>query len=245
VKTQRKQTAFVIALVSVFLYCPFNLAIAANPCEGVDESKITQHIPLTHISMVRKQVLNNTCEVIVKVDNEYMPVYVFDDYVIAGDMFRDKKHITQQSLDEVQQRNVSELKTDLNDVVAFSYKPADGADKAIYMFTDPECQYCELAKYQIRDFAEKHKVEVKVIFYPLPVHEGAKEKAIKAVCSNIDYGAYLEGRYSAKECKEGEEKINKSLKIGEALQINGTPTFIGSNGKRALGFDAKHIEDIL
>jgi thiol:disulfide interchange protein DsbC len=221
-------------------------AFAASPCEGVDETRIMQHIPLPEVTLVSKKVLNNTCEVIVKVMNEYVPLYVYDDYVIAGDMFKDKKHITQQSMDEAQQRNTSELKNDLSDVVAFSYKPSQsGADKYIYMFTDPECQHCELAKYQVRDFAEKRQIEVRVILYPLPMHEGAKEKAIQALCSHMDYSAYLEDQYSGRQCKEGEEKISKSLKIGEALQINGTPTFIGPNGKRALGFDAKHLEEIL
>jgi thiol:disulfide interchange protein DsbC len=261
VKKQRKQSSFLGLIAETpdlfSLVYPLALVIgisltfsdlpaaAANPCDGVDEATILKHIPLPNMTMVKKQVLDNTCEVIVKAENEYVPVYVFENYVIAGDMFKDKRHITQQSIDEVQQRNVAEIKKDLDGLVAFSYKPSQGADKFIYMFTDPECQYCELAKYQIKEFADKRKLEVRVILYPLPIHDGARGKAIQALCSNMDYSAYLEGQYAGKACKEGEDKIGKSLKIGEDLQIKGTPTFIGPNGKKALGFDAKRIEDIL
>jgi thiol:disulfide interchange protein DsbC len=216
-----------------------------NPCDGVDESTIAKHISLPKLSIVTKRVISDTCEVIARVMNEHVPLYVFGDYVIAGDLFKDNKHITQQSMGETQVKGFASLKQEVDQIVAFSYKPASGAEKYVYMFTDPECQFCELAKYQVRDFAEKRKVEIKVVFFPLPMHDGAKEKAVKGICSKMDYNRYLEGDYTGSLCKEGEEILNKSLSLGESLELNGTPTFIGPDGKRAVGFDAKQLEAIL
>ena len=216
-----------------------------NPCDGVDENTIAKHISLPKLSIVTKRVISNTCEVIARVMNEHIPLYVFSDYIIAGDLFKDKKHITQQSMGETQVKSFASLKQEVDQIVAFSYKPASGAEKYVYMFTDPECQFCELAKYQVRDFAEKRKIEIKVVFFPLPMHDGAKEKAVKGICSKMDYGRYLEGDYNGSLCKEGDEIIKKSLSIGESLELNGTPTFIGPDGKRAVGFDAKQLEAIL
>ena len=216
-----------------------------SPCDGVDENTIARHISLPKLTIVTKRVISTTCEVIARVMNEHVPLYVFSDYVIAGDLFKDKIHITQQSMGESQSKSFTNLKQEVDQVVAFSYKPASGAEKYVYMFTDPECQFCELAKYQVRDFAEKRKIEIKVVFFPLPMHDGAREKAVKGICSKMDYGRYLEGDYSGSLCKEGEEILNRSLGLGESLELNGTPTFIGPDGKRAVGFDPKQLEAIL
>ncbi|MCL4476572.1 MAG: thioredoxin fold domain-containing protein [Nitrospirae bacterium] len=238
-----KTTAAIAALLIILI--PLSGYGGATPCDGVDENTITRHIPLPKVSIVTKRVISDTCEVIARVMNEHVPLYVFSDYVIAGDLFKDKKHITQQSIGETQAKSFSDIKQEVDQVVAFSYKPASGAERYVYMFTDPECQFCELAKYQIRDFAEKRKVEIKVVFFPLAMHDGAREKAIKAICSKMDYARYIDGDYSGTFCREGEDKVGKSLSLGESLEINGTPTFIGPDGRRTVGFDTKLIEGIL
>ncbi|MDA8239158.1 MAG: thioredoxin fold domain-containing protein [Nitrospiraceae bacterium] len=237
-----KTTAAIVALFIILI--PLSGYGGAAPCDGVDENTITRHIPLPKVSIVTKRVISDTCEVIAKVMNEHVPLYVFGDYVIAGDLFKDKMHITQQSIGETQAKGFSDIKQEVDQVIAFSYKPASGAERYVYMFTDPECQFCELAKYQIRDFAEKRKVEIKVVFFPLAMHDGARGKAIKAICSKMDYIRYIDGDYSGTFCREGEDKVSKSLSLGESLEINGTPTFIGPDGRRTVGFDTKQIEAI-
>lgn len=240
----KKKTATLFVLICLLM--PIAAQAVQNPCDGVDERTILNHIPLPQsLSIVKKKVISNTCEVVIRVMNEQVPIYVFADYIIAGDLFKDKKHITQQSIEELQTRSFSSLRPDIDAAVAFSYKPSQKTEKYVYMFTDPECQFCELAKYQVRDFAEKKRVEVRVVFFPLPMHDGAKEKAVKGLCSKMDYSRYLDGDYNGSLCKEGEEIINKALNLGESLELNGTPTFIGPDGKRAVGFDAKQLEAIL
>ena len=113
------------------------------------------------------------------------------------------------------------------------------------MFTDPECPYCERAKQPVKDFADSNNVEIRVVFYPLPMHSGAKPKSVKAICNGMDYNGYIIGNYSGEVCTKGEEKVNRAMQLAGTLQINGTPTFISSNGKRVSGFAPQQLPSLL
>ncbi len=226
--------ALILIMVSVL---PIQYA-AADPCEGVNPQTLLQHVPIPKFVIANKRPINDACEVILKIapEGDLVPVYVFKEYVIAGDLFKNKVHVTLETLNDLEAKEFQASSKELDDIVALSYKP-QGATKYIYMVTDPLCPHCEKAKYQIKELADSKKVEIKVIFYPIPAHEDAKPLAIKAVCSKIDYTAYLNDKYGDATCKEGEDKIDRSIDLLEKLGIYGTPTFVSPKGAKVTGYD--------
>ena len=234
-----------LLLFAALILVPHGAQAAPNTCAAVDEKTIAKHIPLPEFSIVSKNALTDTCEVIVRAMGENVPLYVYQDYVIAGDMFKNKRHITEEALSHAQSRDFAAMKEKIEGLVAFSYKPEGSSGKVLYMVTDPDCPYCEAAKFKIKELADRVKFEVRVILFPLPMHEDAKAKVIKALCSKMDYPRYLAGDYQGDTCKEGEDTVSRTLALAESLEIAGTPLFIGRDGKRAIGYDAKQIEGLL
>lgn len=116
-------------------------------------------------------------------------------------------------------------------------------DKEYMVFTDPECPFCkELEKYfpQIED-----KVKLKIYQYPvLQLHPNAKELAkfqlslkdkeknvLNILSKTTSSPEYAARKYSEKENRELEKKIDEQIKIAETFGVQGTPSVITSDGK--------------
>jgi thiol:disulfide interchange protein DsbC len=113
------------------------------------------------------------------------------------------------------------------------------------MFTDPDCPACNETKAKVQEWAFEKKVEVRVIFLPLPMHPAAKDKAVRGICGNMTFDNYLQGQYVGQPCEEGEKKIEDVFKISTELGIEGTPSFIGPTGKKVLGYSRENLDKIL
>lgn len=236
--------AFALSL-SVFIGVLSSGALnAETDCNNIDSSYISKHADLPFYSIVSKRKIGDICEVFLKIENDYLPAYVSDNFVIIGDMFTNKNHVTIKKLKKLREQDFLESKSLLDDVVAFSYTPKD-AKTFIYYVTDPDCQYCEKAKIPLKDFADQNSVEIKVVFLPLPMHPGAKDKSIKALCGGMSYTDYVSNKYPNAICEKGKEKVVQSLKVAEKLKINGTPTFISSQGQTVTGFVPDKLKEVL
>lgn len=176
--------------------------------------------------------IKGLCEVVVKVGASPIVFYMDQkgEYVLAGNLLslKDKKNLTrerQQEFMKISQDKVKELEkyTDMT----FGAK---GSGKFIYFFTDPDCPFCKRAEPIVEEWAKKNNVEVRVILYPLPIHPDAFPKSVSLVCDKKTWEDYKRG-YMGSQCEEGKKKVQSNLELGQKLGINGTPTFIGMNGK--------------
>jgi thiol:disulfide interchange protein DsbC len=218
-------------------------------CGGIDKDFISKHVMFPFERIVEKKPLTDyhMCMVIINVQGDNAPVYVpaAKTAVIAGEIFRDRKGLSQDAVASIEAKSFKEHEKELGDVVAFSYKPTTSPKGHIYMFTDPDCPYCERSKEMVKQFADQNDIEVRVVFFPLPMHPDARSKAVKGICGKMTYEAYLSSQYKGETCKEGEERIARGMDVSRMIGINGTPTFIVSNGRKVAGFIPDQLKGIM
>ena len=79
--------------------------------------------------------------------------------------------------------------------------------------------------------AEKGEVQVKVLLFPLAMHQGAREQCVATVCDKKSFED-LEGGYtSSNQCAEGAKLVDETIALLSARGISGTPTYIFGDGR--------------
>ncbi len=149
------------------------------------------------------------------------------------------ENITQSQLEELNKLSKEQLK-ELDKYVAFTY---GHKGKVVYLFTDPECPFCQRIEPILKKWADEGKIQIKVVLFPLPFHPHARQKAIAMVCQNIGWKGLRNSYWTSErmkelnnwQCKKGEEFVKKSFEIGEKYGVSGTPTIITENGIKIVG----------
>jgi thiol:disulfide interchange protein DsbC len=150
-----------------------------------------------------------------------------------------KENLTQKTLEEINKFSKNQVK-ELDKYVAFTYGKKG---KVVYLFTDPECPFCQRLEPTLKKLADEGLIQIKVILFPLSFHPHAKEKATAIVCQNIGWKGLQRGYWTEEkmknlekwQCKTGEELVKKSTEIAKKYGINGTPTMITEDGKKIEG----------
>ncbi|SNZ12138.1 DsbC family protein [Hydrogenobacter hydrogenophilus] len=179
--------------------------------------------------------ISGLCEVVVKVGAQ--PIVFYTDsnaqYVIAGNLIsiKDKKNITRERQQEFMKVS-NDLLKELEKHVNFTYGQGS---KFIYYITDPDCPFCKKSEPIIEEWAKKNNVQVKVILFPLPIHPDAFGKSVALVCDKKGWNELVKGYDSKNQCEDGKKKVSENLQFLSQLGVNGTPTFIGMNGKMQSG----------
>jgi len=193
--------------------------------------------PLEVESVQPLKELPSVCEVVLRVGAQPIIFYTNKDgkYVLAGNLINlaNKQNLTiarQQELMKVSQDILRELQKHTDFVFG-----KVGSQKYIYFFTDPDCPFCKRSEPIVEKWAIEKGVEVRVILYPLPIHPQAFGKSVALICDKKGWEEYKSGYTSNNLCEEGKQKIESNLKLTEKYGINGTPTFIGMNGKIHVG----------
>ena len=194
---------------------------------------IPQDFTVESVSNVKG--ISGLCEVVVKVGAQ--PIVFYTDsstqYVIAGNLIsiKDKKNITRERQQEFMKVSTNLLQ-ELEKHVNFSYGQGN---KYIYYITDPDCPFCKKSEPIIEEWAKKNNVQVKVILFPLPIHPDAFGKSVALVCDKKGWNELVKGYDSKNQCEDGKKKVTENLQFLSQLGVNGTPTFIGMNGKMQSG----------
>jgi thiol:disulfide interchange protein DsbC len=219
-----------------------------TPCSFIEESLIARHYPYVGWQIKDISYISDIgmCQVVVLTGGRRSVLYVSQDSraVIAGEIFEDRKAVSQAALARLDETLFNDNIQNVDRAVAFSHKPA-GATQYVYFFNDPDCAYCERAKEKVLQWSDRLQVEVRVVFYPLPMHPNAKGKAINGICSGMTYSDYVKGNYGNKSCPEGEEKLRLATAAAVNLNITGTPAFMGVRGKKAAGFNEQLMGGLL
>jgi thiol:disulfide interchange protein DsbC len=221
---------------------------ASDLCSGVTKEFLSSKLPFKVDEVLDKQPLPDykLCQVIIRAQSDKGTAYVTANKqgVLLGNLFVNKQAYAEKAMNTMNERSFRKNEKNLPGVVAFSYKPT-GAKKAIYMFTDPDCPACNQTKAEVQQWAFEKKVEVRVVLFPLPMHPAAKDKSIKGICGNMTFDHYIRGEYPGQSCKDGEKKVEDSIRMASELGIDGTPSFIGPTGKKTTGFSRQALDRIV
>lgn len=239
----------------IFLFfsclCIFSIScnLTTNPCAAIKEKNLKETLHIDFDSLIEKNEIKGMklCQVVIQKGEGFNIFYVYPDgkTFIFGEIYKDGMFLSKATTERLYEKTFQNFKTEIEKIVAFSYTP-EGANKYIYMITDPDCPFCEKAKHAIKQWADSRKVEVKVIFFPLEkLHPHAKDKAVKAICKGMNYEDYLNSKWEGQQCGEGIKKIEDSIVFMQKIYINGTPSFISFNGKRIIGFSPEGLDSII
>ena len=235
---KKKVTA---ALVSLGVFVS-GVCSAGNVCKGINISTLRKHVPIPPSQIVSERPVKGLCEIILKtkMGGEYVPVYAGKDFVIAGEMFANRRQITQERIAGLKAELFLSLRKEADRLTAFTYTPKGKIKHTLYMFTDPVCPFCHRAEASIKQIADRYHTRVKFIFFPVHIPVG-REKAVEAVCRGLDAVTYIKGDWKKEnktdkyQCERGKKLLAQSAELARKLGIGGVPTFFLENGQRVVG----------
>lgn len=247
-----KKTIAATLITTGILCFPFTAGADESPdiCKEITLASMQTHVPIPPATIVSKQPVNGICEVILDINGQYVPVYAGKNFIIAGEMFQGKKQITQARLDDLKAENFLSVLPGIEKCIAMTCAPQGEIKHTIYMITDPACPFCHQAEAQLKEFAETHAVEFKIMFFSVHPPVG-RQKAIEAVCRKLSLEEYITGTWMDEnttekhQCDEGKNLIADSEEITEALGLDGVPVFFLENGHRIDGADMQALERAL
>jgi len=247
-----KNTLFLATIMAAMIFFPINAKAeeSCDVCKEITLASMQAHVPIPPSKILSKHAVNGICEIILDINGQYVPVYAGKNYVIAGEMFQDKKQLTQTRLDDLKAENFIRLKPDIEKCIAMSYAPQIEIKHRIYMISDPVCPFCHQAEAELKGFAETHGVEFKILFSSVHPPVG-RQKAIEAVCRKLRLEEYISGTWMDEnktdqyQCREGIDLIAASEKIAAALGLDGVPVFFLENGHRIDGADMPALANAL
>lgn len=122
--------------------------------------------------------------------------------------------------------------------------------KKLYVFTDPECPYCQKGHVELKKLAKiAPDVAIHIMLFPLPMHPAAydKSRTILETKSHELLDKAFEGKEVPKPTRESSKKsIDEIVKFANANGITGTPTMIMPDGTIQVGMrDAETLKKIL
>jgi len=149
-----------------------------------------------------------------------------------------KKHFLPQvvPLDAVkpQLRKVDRAKISLKDAMLLG---AQDAKKKVIVFTDPDCPACRQLHEAIKKIlASRKDISFSIMMFPLPQHKEAYKKAQAVLCSksaSLLDDAYAGKAVPAPTCPS--DQLERSIAVGKAIQLDGTPTMIRDDGMIFIG----------
>ncbi len=178
----------------------------------------------------------NLCQIVLK--SGLRPIVIYTDknfdYLITGNVFslKEGKNLNEEAVRKHAKVSKEVLK-ELERLTDLKYNP--GQKNYVYFISDPDCPFCRRTEPIIKKWAKEREVEIRHIFFPLPIHPKAKPKAIDIICSGKGY-EYVHKDFEPKNlCEKGKEKVEKNIRYLSKLGVSGTPTIIGQNGKVLIG----------
>lgn len=212
------------------------------------------------ITVLQEKSVEGYCEILgVDTHGRVVVLYHKNGIAFPGPMFKNgvaveepyKEFETKYAPELVKkhEEKVQAILKELPGVVITRYSPAK-ATKYLYLVTDPDCPFCERAKGNLKKIADKLNFEIRVVWFPLPMHPNAKGKTIVAICNRISYEQYLNNEYKEETCKgkdktEAENTLQKSIALIDKMGINGTPTLINDKGQMVAGVEEANIMELL
>jgi thiol:disulfide interchange protein DsbC len=237
--------------LSIFTVPP---CFCGDPCSEIDLSAISKILKgdsLSSASVVSKEPIKDLglCEVMLRTQGgQYLPCYVSGNSMILGHLYKNGQNISKNKTTQIRKSVFLSLKSKLNGVVAFTYRPRVTKTN-VYMITDPLCPYCHKVESRIKDLANKYNAQINVILYSVHGPYGEK-KCVEAVCRNFTLHEYQKESWRKRntddyQCQKGDLLIENAKKVTHKIGIDGVPTFILEDGRSVSGANLTALTKLL
>jgi len=225
-----------VMVLFVMAGVPFPAVAGCPSQDRVKEEleRLTQN--KVEVVSLRESVLSGICEVAFRLKSKLHVAYVDADgrhfifgKIVEADTALD---LTNESLMAINRLTSQEM-TELPALTAFSI----GSDSAqvLYYVTDPQCPYCKTGEDDLKKMAAKGTVHVRFLLLPLKFHKGAKEQCISVICDKKGLEDFEKGYQSENQCEQGRRIVESTVGLLTQKGINGTPTYIFSDGRIHMG----------
>lgn len=239
-------------LLIVFVLLGLYGGVSAEPiCTHIDMAWLARQAPLPEDArIVHKKDQGNLCEVVLALEGDLVPVYAGKDFLLVGKLFKNRKFITGETLDSLEEVAREErLKADerealdkekrkavlqknlkvLADLTLFSFKPGK-ADRFLYVITDPNCSYCKKLLPELEILAMENHIEIRVILFPVLGSE-SREMAAQAICEKLSYEAYGKMKFvPGAKCSQADLLLEKTMPFFSDAGFSFVPVVISGDG---------------
>jgi thiol:disulfide interchange protein DsbC len=241
-----------ITISAVIVLSTIATADDQNVCQGKNIAWLQNHVPIPPQCVIESvSPINGMCEMILKAGPNYIPIYVKDDFVLAGEMFSHKKQITEEHITKLKEVAIKDNIKSLDEATAFTYtsKGAGETKKTVYMITDPLCPYCAQATDKIKNLIDKNHATLKTILYTVHGEEGIK-KTNTAICKSFNLDQYADPKWKKDKsdnqtCERALNLAKKSKELAQKIGISGVPMFIFDDGRMVSGANMAQVEAYL
>jgi len=213
-----------LSILTVILAAP----VAASPLEV--EKRIRDLYPATKIAAVRETPAKGIYEVVMGRNVAYTDEA--GRYMIFGHLYdmKEQKDLTASVLEALNKVDTSLFPKE--DAIK---KVQGKGERTLFVFSDPDCPYCKRLEAEL---AKVDNVTIYTLLYPL---EGLHPDAGGL---RLPHGGepVVPARRTASRCPQKgrgasgcETPIDRNLRLGNTLGVNGTPTIIFADGAIAPG----------
>ena len=221
---------------------------ATAPSKESVKEVLKEFAPDVNVLSVEKTPIEGLWEVAVSMNGGNKTVVYLDSakkYLVQGAIVNlaTKANLTQEKFDEINKVDVSKVPLQGSLIVG-----DPKAKNRIFVFTDPDCPYCVKFHDEIKKVIEKRKdIVFYVKLFPLSsIHPKAYEKSMAIICEKDNDKAVrmLEDAYAKKDIPKAactDKAVDESVKLGQLLGVQGTPTIIFSDGKIKNGMSAEEV----
>ncbi|GAB6163129.1 hypothetical protein JCM12298_22890 [Desulfothermus naphthae] len=235
-------------LISIMIFS-FIETLFAETCNNSTLKTINKHLPQPlppGTKIISQKEVNGMCQTILEFRGRDIPFYSTEDFVIVGQMFKNKKNIPAEELESIVKDLFLEHKKQLDKLSVFNYSPSNKkTEHTIYFFTDPLCPYCHRAIKEIKELAKNTNSKIKIILYSVHTPQGDREIE-KVICSNMDLDSYITTNFPIKKqiktCDRAKKLIQDISKLARDLKINSVPTFFLEDGTKIVGANISRIK---
>lgn len=231
----------VMMLVGCFLLSSGAMSLAAPASDGCPAPEKVQEnarkVLRNNIDVLKisPTTLSGVCEVQISMGGQKRLFYTDSEgkFFLLGQLIEAQsgQNLTRESMEKLMRLSPEEMKQ-LDSLVAFS---AGTGEKVIYFVTDPQCPYCKKGEETLKKLVDSGEITMKVLFFPLDFHKGAKEQCIAIICDNKSLEDFDSGYKSENQCPEGTKKVNDTTEFMKNKGINGTPAYIFPDGQYHMG----------
>ena len=225
-------------MVGILLFLLSLSVVFGSVCEGVD---LKRHFPFmpSDVEVLQKREVFGLCELVIRQKpNPPFTLYAGKDFVLVGELIKDGESLSRKSIEKAQEELFSQLVPKLRQVIATTY---GNGEKEVFFVSDPDCPFCQGIKAKVKQLADERGYKVHLVWFPLPSHPQAKDKAISFICERRTYEHYLADAYGSSSCEEGKKKVEMALELLSEF-VSGTPTFIFGDGRMVVGANPKALE---
>jgi thiol:disulfide interchange protein DsbC len=213
------------------LLLPLTLLAADAQVEKV-RAELIKSFP----EMAKAAIRPSAASGIYEVDLEGQVVYVSGDgkFLIVGDMIEAKtrQNVTAKRRED----NANKILASMPESDMIVIGP-QSAKRTITVFTDVDCPYCYKIHQEVPEL-NKNGVKVRYLLYPRNgIASETYKKSVSVWCAEDRIKAVGVAKSGGKvEAKTCANPVEQHYKLGNRLDVNGTPTIFLDNGKRIGGY---------